>query len=156
MNRKLLVLWAAAFLPWTDYVAKHGMPADLSTVTLRLGVKSCAKGKNYQAQIAREDLTRQKGLSLRKNKLKPDEAMLFVYDPARPVEIWMIETYIPLAVGFYGADNRLMKRYEMPVEKDPKHPSRTYPSEGLASGVIEVPPGAVPKDSVLCALDSPR
>jgi uncharacterized membrane protein (UPF0127 family) len=155
-SRRLL---AAAFIPWTAFVQQYGAPKDLSHVNLKIAPSDCAQaggGKAIRAQIAREQPTREKGLSHRKRPLAANEGMLFVYDPPRDVEIWMKDTYIPLAIGFFGTDSRLIQTYDMPVEADPSNPARTYPSGGPSSAVLEAAPATSFKSgNVLCVAPPP-
>jgi uncharacterized membrane protein (UPF0127 family) len=76
------------------------------------------------------------GLMFRRS-LAADAGMLFLYDRAQPVAMWMKNTYIPLDMIFIGADgrvHRIAKRTE-PFSTD------VISSEGDVQGILEVNAG---------------
>lgn len=56
-------------------------------------------GHRMTAEVARSEDERETGLMFRR-MLPEDRGMLFVFDPAQKVGIWMKNTYLPLSVAF--------------------------------------------------------
>ena len=79
--------------------------------------------------VADTESKRTRGLSGKRVKLAQDQGMVFVFNPAEPVKFWMKETYIPLSIAYVGPDSKLIAVLEMPVEKNPKKPTKTYGPE---------------------------
>ena len=64
----------------------------------------------YTVEIADTDRERAKGLMFRRS-LPATSGMIFIYDPAQPVGMWMRNTYIPLDMVFIAA-NGTVRRVE--------------------------------------------
>ena len=50
-----------------------------------------------------------------RRRMAADVGMLFVYDPPRPVSMWMRNTYIPLDMIFIAPDGRISRVVERTV-----------------------------------------
>jgi uncharacterized protein len=82
----------------------------------------------------------ERGLMYRKS-LPEGQGMLFVFSKAQEQRFWMMNTVIPLSIGYFSSEKKLIKILDMfPPSKDQtKLP--TYPSGGPAMYALEVPLG---------------
>ena len=69
------------------------------------------KPQRFSVEVAKSDREQAKGLMFRQH-LPQNEGMLFVYAPARPVSMWMKNTYISLDMLFINTDGEIMQIYE--------------------------------------------
>ena len=103
--------------------------------------------KKILVEVADNDRDRARGLMFRES-LPKDEGMLFIFDEPEPLAFWMKNTLIPLSIGFFSKDRRLINVLEMrpmsPLEKEPKH----YRSEGLALYALEMNEGWFKKNNL--------
>lgn len=68
--------------------------------------------------------------------------MLFDFSPEQQVSMWMKNTFIPLDMIFIRSDGRILRD----LRKTPSlTPRRSFPSGGLAKGVLEVIGGTARK-----------
>lgn len=68
--------------------------------------------KNIQVEIADTDQERELGLMYRKT-LPAEAGMLFKFDNAMPVCMWMKNTYIPLSVAFIDSNGTIINIEKM-------------------------------------------
>lgn len=88
-------------------------------------------GKTYNVEIAQTDEEREKGL-MDKKKLPKDEGMLFVFDKAEEVSMWMKDTTIPLDLIFINENLEVIaKHVGIPFTED-------YMTEDNVSFVLEL------------------
>ncbi|MBC7692689.1 MAG: DUF192 domain-containing protein [Methylotenera sp.] len=128
---------------------------DHRKVRVTLGTPKCPLANASPLQLTAEVVSVQSsmehGLSNRAKRLEKNEAMLFLYDQPKVIQIWMKETLIPLTVAFYGNDSKLLNQFLMPVEKDPNNPTLIYSSKGAARAALELAPELYPfKTGILC------
>ena len=90
----------------------------------------------FTAEIADSEALRQRGLMFRYT-LPPDRAMLFDFGEARPVGMWMKNTYIALDMVFIRADGRVAAVAENTVP----HSLEVIGSEEPVLAVLEVAAG---------------
>ena len=90
----------------------------------------------FTAEIADSEALRQRGLMFRYT-LPPDRAMLFDFGEARPVGMWMKNTYIALDMIFIRADGRVAAVAENTVP----HSLEVIGSEEPVLAVLEVAAG---------------
>lgn len=97
-------------------------------------------GRAVTAEIADTPDRRSHGLMFRQ-KLPDDHGMLFVFEGEEPLGFWMKNTLIPLSIGFFDKDKRLIDTQEMvpasAVEVNPK----VYNSSAPAMYALEMPKG---------------
>ena len=98
-----------------------------------LTVKRAEKAIVFRVELAKTGAEQQKGLMFRE-RLGPDEGMIFPMDPPRGASFWMKNTVIPLDIVFIGTDGRIsnIAANTVPYSLQP------IPSEGLAKGVLEL------------------
>ncbi|WP_245531387.1 DUF192 domain-containing protein [Asticcacaulis biprosthecium] len=108
---------------------------DISPYTApeRLEVVS-AKGKRlFAVEIAANFQTRAQGMMCR-TKLADNEGMLFEFQDVAERAFWMNNTLIPLDIIYIAPDGRIVS-----IQKNARPLDRTpLPSQGMASGVLEV------------------
>lgn len=106
----------------------------LKTETLTL------QGKKIVAEIADTDATRERGLMFR-TKMGENEGMLFVFDYDEKLGFWMKNTLIPLAIGYFDANMKLIEVHEMvPAAMGDQYP-KSYPSSKPARYALEMNKG---------------
>lgn len=69
-------------------------------------------GNLLQVEIADTETKRRIGLMSRKS-LKENEGMLFIFPVADYLSFWMKNTYIPLSIGYFNEDKRLIDIFNM-------------------------------------------
>ena len=122
-----LVLSFAAFARDLD---KQFQKAKLS-----VGIQSIS------AWIADDSVKREEGLMF-VEKMPEDSGMLFVFEDEQPLNFWMKNTVIPLAIGYFNAKGVLIDMQEMKVTSslmDLRPP--TYESRGPALFALEMNAG---------------
>jgi len=111
-------------------------PGDAAASPGSLVLKTDSGPHSFNIELATTEQQRILGLMFRRT-LAADAGMLFLYDRAQPVAMWMKNTYIPLDMIFIGADgrvHRIAKRTE-PFSTD------VISSEGDVQGILEVNAG---------------
>jgi uncharacterized membrane protein (UPF0127 family) len=69
-------------------------------------------GKELLVEVADTDASRSRGLMHRKSMPK-DQGMLFVFEKPQVLTFWMKNTLIPLSIGFFDKDFKLINTHEM-------------------------------------------
>ncbi len=91
-------------------------------------------GKKISIEIARSDDERSQGLMNRKH-LDKNAGMLFIFEQEHKLSFWMKNTLIPLSIGFFDRNQRLVDVQEMvPFDKEQK----TYESKKPALYALEM------------------
>ena len=75
------------------------------------------------AEVASTDLTRMRGLMFRE-RLGPNEGMLFLFEAAGEQCMWMRNTLIPLSVAFLADDGRIVNIEDMTPHDESSHCSK--------------------------------
>ncbi len=143
---KLLVSLVIMSLAMVSFA--HALPAitdtrieKLKTQTIKVGTKS------VKVEIADTGEARERGLMYRKS-MPADEGMLFVFDYAQPMAFWMKNTLIPLSIGYFDANRKLITTLEMtPAVMGEQYP-KTYPSGGDAQYALEMNKGWFAKHGI--------
>ena len=111
-------------------------------------------GKVVDVEIADTSEKREHGLMDRKN-LKPDTGMLFIFDQPQFLAFWMKNTKIPLSIGFFNKDKKLINALEMvPEPNTPDERLKRYPSEQAAQYALEMSVGWFNKNKITAGKDS--
>jgi uncharacterized membrane protein (UPF0127 family) len=100
--------------------------------TIRLGSETLIM------EIADTYQARSRGLMGRK-ELLDGHGMLFIYDRAERLCFWMKDTLIPLSIGFFDGEKRLLEVLDMDPPTDQRYIK--YPCRSLAQYALEVPQG---------------
>lgn len=100
-------------------------------------------------EIANTPSTRATGLMYR-TKLGEDEGMLFVFPHPDYLSFWMKNTLIPLSIGYFSEDMRLLESFDM----KPNQTEEVYNARKPAMYALEVNQGwfakhKIGKDAVL-------
>jgi len=130
----MLIVWimllAAASGFASSSLAQDGGALQPLTIVTSIGEHK------FGVEIADTDGTRAKGLMFRRS-LPDDRGMLFLYDRAEPIGMWMRNTYISLDMIFLTADGRAHKiaRATEPFSE------QVIRSDGPVSAVLELKAG---------------
>ena len=92
----------------------------------------------FTVEIARTPDQHARGLMYRREIAKT-HGMLFLYDPARAVTMWMKNTHIPLDMLFIEASGRIARIHERAVPRT----TTPIPSGGPVKAVLELRGGTV-------------
>jgi uncharacterized protein len=102
--------------------------------TIRLG------GKTIEVEYANTPALRERGLMFRQN-LPEDHGMLFIFAEEQPLAFWMKNTLIPLSIGYFDRNRKLVDVQEMvPAAIGDRLPP-SYPSRAPAMFALEMPKG---------------
>lgn len=96
---------------------------------------------SVNAEIASTDAQHEQGLMFRQT-LKEGRGMLFVFNEAQLRTFWMKNTFIPLSIGFFDSNKKLIDIQEMePAKSEIDANIKTYTSSAPAQYVLEAPKG---------------
>jgi uncharacterized protein len=111
------VLWLAACQaePQPNAAQASAPPAAAEAVSpvsglplIPLEVRSDGTVHRFTVELARTEDEQAYGL-MNRNRLGPNEGMLFPFDPPRPASFWMKDTLIPLDMIFVRADGSIAR-----------------------------------------------
>jgi len=105
-----LVVQAPLFPACADTVAS-GEHQALPRALLEVLDKAGKVTARLAVEVAASNAARARGLMFRRH-LAASEGMLFLWPAARPVAMWMKNTFIPLDMVFIGADGRVARVHE--------------------------------------------
>lgn len=104
------------------------VPPKFKTGTLEIA------DKKVKIEIARTEQQRSYGL-MNRTKLDENSGMLFIFDQEQKLSFWMKNTLIPLSIGFFDRNQRLVDVQEMvPITEK----STTYVSKKPALYALEM------------------
>ena len=103
-------------------------------------------GKKIQVEVAQTSHQQAQGLMGRRS-LPPDQGMLFIYKKPHILSFWMKNTFVPLSIGFFDANKKLINIQHMPVHKGKGRPP-SYKSPKPAQYALEVPQGWFKKNKI--------
>ncbi len=89
-------------------------------------------------EIADSDPKRQHGLMNRRS-LPDNQGMLFVFKDERPLSFWMKDTLIPLDIGFFDKNKKLIDIQSMQPASALELQPKIYESKLPAQYALEVP-----------------
>ena len=113
LPRKVLLVLGLVIATATTTAFAQGN-ARLPTVKLNAGIHVIT------AEVAANDATRARGLMFRE-KLGPNEGMVFVFGDVGQQCMWMRNTLIPLSVAFIADDGRIVNIADMAPRDDTSH-----------------------------------
>jgi uncharacterized membrane protein (UPF0127 family) len=73
-----------------------------------------------QAEVAATEAQREQGLMFR-DKMGPNQGMVFLFDAPAGVCMWMKNTLLPLSVAFLDADHRIINIEDMKPQTTNSH-----------------------------------
>ena len=94
---------------------------------------------------ANNEKKRNKGLMYRKNPLKNNEGLLFIYPKPQKIKMWMKNTYIPLDLLFL--DNK-MKVIDFKENLKPHNVKNNYISNVKCKYAIEINANSIKKNNI--------
>lgn len=92
-------------------------PSRLPTIQLNIGIHL------INAAVAATPAQREQGLMFR-NKMAPNEGMIFLFEAPAQVCMWMKHTLIPLSVAFIDSDGKIVNIEDMQPETTDPHCSK--------------------------------
>lgn len=112
---RTFTLWLA-FASWLAMApaALAAPPYKLPTMLLEGG------GQQIEAEIARDETTRQQGL-MHRTVMPDNHGMLFVFDRPAQYCFWMKDTLIPLSIAFLDDDGRVVDVTDMQPRDERSH-----------------------------------
>ncbi len=103
-------------------------------------------GKFFEVDLAKTSDQLSRGLMCRK-KIK--RGMLFVFKDSKELSFWMKNTLVPLSIGFFSVERKLLNIEEMKEMKNIMElPKKKYQSKGRAKYALEMPMGWFKKEGV--------
>lgn len=103
--------------------------------------------KKLIVEVAETEAEMEQGLMYRKS-LADGYGMLFIFDSERILSFWMKNTLIPLTIGFFDSNKKLLETIDMepasPMDMTPK----VYESSKPAKYAVEVPQGWFKKSKI--------
>jgi uncharacterized membrane protein (UPF0127 family) len=131
--------WAAAALIGLTFLAA-GLQAFCRTLEKDRFVRVFfPDGSSIMAELARTDEERARGLMFRE-RIRPDEGMLFVFEEEGLHSFWMKNTLVPLDILWLGRDRRII-HIAADVPPCKSDPCPTYGPDIPASFVLELKAG---------------
>ncbi len=104
---KWVCLFLSIFLlTWAYVPAVHCQERGKALVQLTI------KGKKIRAEVARTEEEKSRGLMFR-DKLGPDEGMLFIYEREEFLSFWMKNTPLPLSIAFIDPRGKIVDIQDM-------------------------------------------
>ncbi|MGD2170230.1 MAG: DUF192 domain-containing protein [Chlamydiota bacterium] len=98
-----------------------------------------------KVDIANDPVSRNKGLMFVKH-LPENEGMLFVFEKKQKVAFWMKNTLIPLSIGYFDENKKLLQVENMYPQQT--RPLKNYPSKKEIKYALEVNIGWFEKNQV--------
>jgi uncharacterized membrane protein (UPF0127 family) len=113
----------------------------LRTADLEIG------SQTLRVEIAETEKEREKGL-MGRAKLADGEGMLFVFQTSETLSFWMKGTLIPLSIGFFDREKRLINTAEMPPPSQASQTLPVYQSASPAQYALEAPQNWFKKNKI--------
>ena len=103
--------------------------------------------QKLEVEIADNNEKRSHGLMFRK-ELKDGKGMIFIFENEQPLNFWMKNTLIPLSIGYFDKDKKLVDILDMQPASPMDVQPLTYPSTRPAKYALEVPLGWYAKHKI--------
>jgi uncharacterized membrane protein (UPF0127 family) len=113
----LLTKFIAALISVAS-VSVYAQNSDFQVISLTAGMHV------IKAEVAATDAERQQGLMFRQ-KMAPNEGMLFVFPSPASVCMWMKNTYLPLSVAFLDENGKIVNIEDMQPQTTDSHCAKT-------------------------------
>lgn len=98
------------------------------------------EGKTLKVEVAETNTQRERGL-MNRTSLEKNSGMMFIFDRPRTLSFWMKNTLIPLDIGFFDKDKKLLNVESMHPPKSvmvQDHQLERYSSKGPAKYALEM------------------
>lgn len=144
----LAVLWLLLFSG--KALAKDSAPPPpLASTKVVFTKKTLILGKQtLKVEVADTEEKSAQGLMFRKH-LPEGEGMIFVFDEEQPRSFWMKNTFIPLSIGFFDSQKKLVEYFDMePTKSEMDLQPPSYHSKKAAKYALEVPKGWFQKHKI--------
>ncbi|WP_187193689.1 MULTISPECIES: DUF192 domain-containing protein [unclassified Methylobacterium] len=105
-----------------------------------LTIATKAGPKRFDVEVMRDDAGRSRGLMFRRH-MAPEHGMLFDFERAEPVTMWMKNTYLPLDMLFIRPDGTVSR---IAADTEPLS-TAIIPSGSPVSAVLELNAGTAAK-----------
>ncbi|MCZ8158269.1 MAG: DUF192 domain-containing protein [Leptospira sp.] len=112
-------------------------PTQMETVFASLGDKA------IRLEVANNPSTRAVGL-MHRTEMSDDQGMLFVFPRSEPLSFWMKNTLIPLSLGYFDGELKLLETHDM----KPNQTNEVYNSQKPAKYALEVNVGWFKKNKI--------
>nr|WP_244507559.1 DUF192 domain-containing protein [Methylobacterium phyllostachyos] len=121
--------------------ARAQAPASAATAKAELLTIVTQSGpKRFDVEVMRDDASRSRGLMFRRH-MAADHGMLFDFERAEPVTMWMKNTYLPLDMVFIRPDGTISR---IAADTEPLS-TAIIPSGGPVLAVLELNAGIAAK-----------
>ncbi len=146
LSLNLLIIITAMMICSPQLKAQPANKADAATTKFSTGQLKIA-GQNVTVEIADTDALRTQGLMFR-DKLADGHGMLFVFDGEQSLSFWMKNTLIPLSIGYFDHNRKLVTILEMTPALASELEPKTYPSGSPVQFALEMPKGWFSKNKI--------
>jgi len=138
-----LKIWLSAVILCTSFFS-YGQNKPLKFKTKNITVSKTV----LKVAIADNDYKRARGMMF-VEKWSKYQGMLFIFDKAQTRSFWMRNTLLPLSLGFYDAQKRLIETFDLtpPISLAQVTVDKAVSSEP-AKYVLEVPQGWFKKHEI--------
>lgn len=138
-KRRPLPAWVAVgilllYALFSTAGADDRIPAELES----LQIATAKQEQTFRVEVARTTAQRRQGLMFRQH-LPDRQGMLFIYAPARHVNMWMKNTYIALDILFINEEGNVSAL----VQNTQPLSEKLIASRGPVRAVLELPAGSV-------------
>lgn len=137
------------FLYFILFLSLSGAPAFANKSTIVFSKQKIKVGKlALTVEIADNSEKSARGLMFR-TSLADGTGMLFIFEDEAPRSFWMKNTFIPLSIGYFDQNKKLVDIQDMqPVKSEMEQNPKTYPSASPAKYALEVPKGWFQKHKI--------
>lgn len=119
------------------------------SLAMQKGTLTFSNGKKMTVEIAQTPEEKAKGLMYR-TSLPKNSGMLFVFPVEQTLSFWMKNTYLPLTIGFFDAQKKLLETQDMhpPLGPAADDQLKHYASAAPALYALEVEQGWFHKNAI--------
>lgn len=148
--KAIIIAYMRLFMLLLMAVANPAQAADALTIPLTVETQQGVSHR-FEVELATTPAQQQRGLMFREY-LPENHGMLFVYNPPRPIKMWMKNTYIPLDMLFVAPTREIVHIHEM---AEPHSLEAVGPASGNIWAVVELAGGVAarlglkPGDSIM-------
>lgn len=138
-----------SFIYFILFLSLSGAPALANKAAIVFSKQKIKVGKlALTVEIADNSEKSARGLMFR-TSLADGTGMLFIFQDEAPRSFWMKNTFIPLSIGYFDQNKKLVDIQDMqPVKSEMEQNPKTYPSAYPAKYALEVPKGWFQKHKI--------